>query len=78
MENGNKEKITELEIKFATVQAQLVNIHEDNARLLKEVSKLNEKVSTMQLDFSKGRGIVIGFCLFVGSVFTLVNQYFSR
>ena len=74
----DKDKIVELEIKFAIVQNQLIHLLDDNRRLLEEVTKLSESLTEMQLSFSKGRGVIIGLCLFAGSVFTLINQYLGR
>ena len=42
------------------------------------VCEPGDKVSEMNNEFSKGKGIIIGVCIFVGSVFTVVNQYFNR
>ena len=80
-----EDKVNTLEIKFATTAQQFISLHdmsqrqhEDNKRLLVEVAKLNDKVSTMNNEFSRGKGIIIGMCIFVGSVFTIINQYFNR
>ena len=72
------EQVRILEIKFATSHQQFISLHQDNKRLLEEVGKLSEKVSEMNNEFSKGKGVIIGVCIFVGSIFTVVNQYFNR
>lgn len=72
------EQVRVLELKFATTAAQFISLHEDNQRLLREVAKLNEKVAAMNLQYSQGKGVAIGVFLFFGSVFTIINQYFSR
>ena len=72
------EKITELEVVNAAVQQQLISIREDNKRLLESMEKLNQTVNTIQNDFSRGKGMIIGVTCVLGAAFTVVNQYLGR
>ena len=73
-----EDELKALEIKFATVQAQLLSLHEDNRKLFEEMSKLSDKLSAMNLQFSQGKGLVIGGTMVLGSIFTIINQFFFK
>ena len=71
-------RVNALDIKFATTAQQFISLHEDNKQLLKEVGRLNDKLTAINLQFSQGKGLIIGITMVLGSLFTIINQFFFK
>jgi uncharacterized membrane protein YukC len=64
-------KINALEVKTATLEANLINLHQD-------INELTQEVRALRTEIFKGKGIAIGILLVAGAAYTVITQFFIQ